>query len=62
MPVMAKPAKGKVVLYLEVPKALRDQMKKLAEDDVRSLTAECVVALREFVQRRKAQAEEGGGK
>jgi predicted transcriptional regulator len=59
MPSMAKPARGKVVLYLEVPKALKEQLERLAKEDLRSLTAECVVALREFVARRTAQKEGG---
>jgi predicted transcriptional regulator len=59
MPTTAKPAEGKVVLYLEVPKALKEQLDKLAKDDLRSLTAECVVALREFVARRTAEKEGG---
>jgi hypothetical protein len=59
---MAKPAKGKSVLYIEVPRELKEAMERLAAEDLRSLTSEVVFALREFVARRdKAAAEEKGG-
>jgi len=60
MPSMTKPAKGRVVLYLEVPEPLKKQLERLAEEDLRSLNAECIVALREFVARRTARGEGGG--
>jgi hypothetical protein len=60
MSVMSKPAKGKSVLYIEIPTPLKQKLQRLAEEDERSLTGEVIIALKEFVARHTAAEKKEG--
>jgi hypothetical protein len=42
---------GKVVIFIEAPAGLKEDMERLATEHNRSLTGECVTALQEWVRR-----------
>jgi hypothetical protein len=54
-----KPGPPRVALFLEIPEEIRVEMERLAALHDRKLTAECVLAFKEYIAR---QAKKGGGK
>jgi hypothetical protein len=53
-----KPGPPRVALFLEVPEAVRAEMERLAAENHRKLTAECVLAFEQYI----ARAAKKGGK
>jgi hypothetical protein len=64
MKTMTKSAKGKVVLYVEVPPDVKAEMERLAELHNRRLAGEVTTALQEYIARHRAAEEDRakGGK
>ena len=54
-----KPGPPRVALFLEVPEDVRAEMERLAGEHDRKLTAECVLAFKEYIAR---NARKGGAK
>jgi hypothetical protein len=61
MSSMTKSAKGKVVLYVEVPPKVKQEMERLAERHNRRLAGEVTTALQEYIARHHAADEVAKG-
>jgi hypothetical protein len=53
-----KPGPPRVAMFLEVPEDIRAEMERLAAEHDRKLTAECVLAFKEYIAR--AKGKKGG--